>query len=199
MSAIHPKRSSERAAGIRLPASACRCGRLQLQWGYPSNRGWSLLPSLCCHAGVGADLVHPDPRLHIVALCDRHRRRAPAPALRKVSTVFPSAVVEMGNVLVRLRRDAGAENEQGNGQYDHRAVGIIIPPSGTQRQRGINTPWQRHDGMAGAQRSSRQGRILFQHSLPPTRASKSHRRCGSRLSGSHGFRCRGSPCVRSNT
>ena len=71
---------------------------------------------MCCHAGVGADFVHPDPRLHIVALGDRHRRRTAVPALRKVRTIFPSTVVEMGDILVPLRRKAGAKNEQGNGQ-----------------------------------------------------------------------------------
>src|ERR1700722_18313613 len=74
-------------------------------------------------SGVGPHFVHPDPRQHIVALGDRHRGRTAVPALRKVRTVFRSAVVEMGNVLVRLRRYAGAENEQGNGQ---------IRPSGQQ-------------------------------------------------------------------
>src|ERR1700722_11837142 len=67
-------------------------------------------------SGVGPHFVHPDPRQHIVALGDRHRGRTAVPALRKVRTVFRSAVVDMGDVLVRLRRYAGAENEQGDGQ-----------------------------------------------------------------------------------
>jgi hypothetical protein len=108
-----------------------------------------------------------------------------APALRhrtcRGSDRAPGVFLFARSVVLRERTSAGF------------IFASVIP-----RPRPVNPSRRRWLAACGDPPASRRGPRRGLHSRPPTRQSVSHRRCGSRRSGSHGFRCRESSCARSS-